>query len=66
MTTTKNANRRLPRGTRVVSTEDGEPGRILDVSTYRRNGIDAWSYVVETAYGREIWHAGDLFVPGND
>ena len=60
---TTRANRRLTAGTLVASYEDGEPGRIVRVSTYRRNGIDAWSYVVETAYGREIWEVGELFVP---
>jgi len=60
---TKRTNRRLPAGTMVVSTEDGEPGRVVRVCTHRRNGIDAWSYVVETQYGREIWEAGELFVP---
>ncbi len=65
-TTTKNANRRLTPGTQVVSKTDGEPGRVVRVSTYRRNGIDAWSYLVATAYGQEIWDAGDLFVPEKD
>jgi len=70
MTNTTNAthttktNRRLAPGTQVVSREDGEAGRIARVSTFRRNGIDAWSYLVDTAYGREIWDAGDLFLPG--
>lgn len=27
------------------------PGRVL------------WSYLVQTAYGREIWETGKLFVP---
>ena len=58
----RRANRRLAQGTAVVSTEDAEPGRIRAVCTFRRNGIDAWSYVVDTQYGREIWHSGDLFV----
>lgn len=57
------ANRRLAPGTMVVSTDDGEPGRIVRVCTHRRNGIDARSYVVETQYGREIWEVGELFVP---
>ena len=65
-TTTKNAMRRLTPGTQVVSKTDGEPGRVVRVSTYRRNGIDAWSYLVATAYGQEIWDAGDLFVPEKD
>lgn len=58
-----NANRRLKPGTKVVSTRDGEPGKVVRVCTHRRNGIDAWSYLVDTAYGREIWEAGELFVP---
>lgn len=61
--TTKNAHRRLTPGTLVVSREDGEPGRIVQVCTFRRNGIDAWSYLVQTAYGEEVWEAGELFVP---
>jgi hypothetical protein len=62
-TNTKNANRRLTPGTLVVSREDGEPGRIQRVCTFRRNGQDAWSYLVQTAYGREVWEVGELFVP---
>ena len=63
--TTKNDNRRLTPGTKVVSLNDGEPGRILQICTFRRNGIDAWSYLVRTAEGREIWEAGELFTPTN-
>ena len=59
---TTETNRRLQAGTMVVSTEDAEPGRIVRVATYRRNGLDAWSYVVETAHGREVWDAGECFV----
>lgn len=55
--------RRLTRGTLVVNADDAESGRIIDVSTYRRNGVDAFSYRVETASGREIWEVGQLFVP---
>ena len=65
-TNTTKTNHRLARGTQVVSREDGEAGRIVRVSTFRRNGIDAWSYLVDTAYGREIWDASDLFVPGDE
>ena len=65
-TNAKNANRRLTPGTRVVSTEDGEAGRIEQVCTFRRNGIEAWSYLIETAYGQETWDAGELFVPEQD
>lgn len=58
-----NANRRLAPGTQVVSKADAEPGRIARVCTYRRNGTDAWSYVVRTTSGIEVWEAGELFVP---
>lgn len=58
-----NENRRLRPGTQVVSKTDGEPGRVIRIGTCRRNGIDAWSYLIETAYGRETWDAGDLFAP---
>ena len=57
------ANRRLPAGALVVSSADGEPGRVEQVCAFRRNGVDAWSYVVKTKYGREIWEVGGLFVP---
>ena len=57
------ANRRLTPGTRVVSTSDGKAGTVVRVCTSRRNGIDAWSYLVDTADGREIWEAGELFLP---
>jgi len=68
MTTTATATntkayRRLLPGTLVVSNEDGEPGNIIEVCSRRRNGIDAWSYVVATTYGREVWDAGDFFLP---
>ena len=62
---TTRANRRLRPGTAVVSSEDAEPGHIVHVCTYRRNGLDAWSYAVETRYGREVWEVSELFVPAN-
>lgn len=58
----KRQNQKLEVGTKVICTNDGEPGRIVRVSTFRRNGINAWSYVVNTAYGNEIWEAGEIFV----
>ena len=61
--TNDTTHRRLTPGTKVVCTLDAEPGTVVRVCTYRRNGIDAWSYLVDTAYGREIWEAGELFVP---
>jgi len=65
MTNTNNSInlRRLEPGTLVVSKEDGEPGRIIEVCTFRRNGIDAFSYAVQTEYGREVWEVGELFAP---
>ena len=63
MNTTMQTNRRLTPGMLVVSRADGEPGRIVRVCTFRRNGVDAWSYLVDTADGREIWEVGELFVP---
>ena len=62
-TNAANANRRLRPGTQVVSKIDGEAGQIERICTYRRNGSDAWSYLVQTAEGREVWEAGELFVP---
>jgi len=63
MNATTKTNRRLTPGSLVVSREDGEPGKIVRVCTFRRNGSDAWSYLVQTAAGREIWEVGELFVP---
>ena len=63
MKNTTNQNRNLKPGTKVVSNQDAEPGTIVQVCTFRHNGIDAWSYVVDTAYGREVWDAGELFAP---
>jgi len=39
---------------------DGEPGIIREVCCFRRNGHDAYSYVVQTAEMREVWYAGEL------
>ncbi len=62
-TNATNANRNIQAGTTVVATLDGEPGKVVRVCTYRRNGCQAWSYLIDTAHGREIWEAGELFVP---
>jgi len=62
--TTKNPNRYLEPGTLVVNREDAEPGQIISICTLRRGGNSgAFSYLVETAYGREVWEVGTLFVP---
>jgi len=62
MKTTKNtnANKNLKPGTKVVSNQDAEPGTIVRVCTFRRNGSAAWSYLVDTAYGREVWEVGEI------
>ncbi len=49
MTNATTHTRRLAPGTLVIAVADGEPGRILEVCTFRRNGLDAYSYVVATA-----------------
>lgn len=52
---------RLPKGTQVVNTNDGEAGRI--VATLGVDHADrATSYYVDTAYGREVWKAREIVV----
>ena len=58
-----NKNRYLKPGTKVVSNIDGEVGKVVQVNTYRHNGTDAASYLIDTAYGREVWEVNELFVP---
>jgi hypothetical protein len=58
--------RNLPAGTLVVSTLDGEPGRVVEVCTQNRSRTKATSYVVLTNDGREIWDVSDIFLPAND
>jgi hypothetical protein len=62
----KYPNRFLKPGTLAVSHEDGEPGLIQGLCSPRRSGVGAYSYVMKTRYGREIWYACDLFVPDVD
>lgn len=69
MTKTNDATndlRNLPAGTLVVSTLDGEPGRIVEVCTQNRSRTKATSYVVLTNDGREIWDVADIILPTND
>jgi hypothetical protein len=69
MTQTNDATndlRNLSAGTLVVSTLDGEPGRIVEVCTQNRSRTKATSYVVLTNDGREIWDVSDMFLPTND
>ena len=69
MTKTNDATddlRNLPAGTLVVSTLDGEPGRVVEVCTKNRSRTKATSYVVLTDDGREIWDVADIILPPND
>lgn len=69
MTKTNDATRdirNLPAGTLVVSTLDGEPGRVVEPATYSRNGRKATSYVVLTDDGKEVWDAADIILPDPD
>lgn len=58
--------RNLPAGTLVVSTLDGEPGRIIEVCTQNRSRTKATSYVVQTSDGKEVWDVADIILPNND
>ncbi len=52
---------RLPSGTGVVNTNDGEAGRVVGTLGVGCTGR-ATSYLVETAYGREAWKAREIVV----
>ncbi|GJQ27320.1 MAG: hypothetical protein HBSAPP02_23520 [Phycisphaerae bacterium] len=58
--------RNLPAGSLVVSTLDGEPGRIIKVCSQNRSRTRATAYVVQTDDGREIWDVADIILPAND
>ncbi len=58
--------RNLPAGTLVVSTLDGEPGRVVEVCTQNRSRTKATSYVVLTNDGREIWDVAAIILPNNN
>lgn len=48
----------LPSGTRVLNTNDGEPGTIL--GGYAWNAAEWIEYEVETAHAIEIWKREDF------
>ena len=49
----------LPNGTKVVSTNDAEPGVIMNGFEYTDDGI--WTaYEVETKYGIEVWQRSEF------
>jgi hypothetical protein len=48
-------NKHLPAGTKVLNTDDGEPGTILNGFTFNQATGEWTEYEVETAYGIERW-----------
>ena len=49
----------IPNGTRVLNTNDGEPGTIMNGFAWDKTG--EWTeYEVETAYGIERWQRSDF------
>ena len=49
----------VPPGTRVLNTDDGEPGRIMN--GYSFDPTSGWNeYEVETKFGIELWQRGDF------
>jgi len=66
MTRTNDATRdreRLAAGTPVVSTLDGEAGRVIKPATYNRSRTRVTAYIVGTMEGREVWDNADIAVP---
>jgi len=59
--TADNPNERLPAGTRVLNTNDGEPGAIMNGVTF--DPAVGWTeYEVETEHGIEVWPRADFAV----
>jgi hypothetical protein len=57
MTTMQNA---IPGGTKVLNTNDAEPGTIMNGFTFDRATGEWTEYEVETAYGVERWQRTDF------
>lgn len=57
-------NDRLPNGTRVLNTSDGEPGSIINGFSFDP-AIGWYEYEVETQYGVERWLRSE-FLPLSD
>lgn len=56
-----NRNERLPSGTRVLNTNDGEPGTIMNGSSFEPAA--GWTeYEVETKFGIEVWPREDFIL----
>jgi hypothetical protein len=62
MTTNMHAPAReyVPNGTRVLNTNDGEPGTIMNGFSFDADGW--YEYEVETQYGIERWLRGDFLL----
>ena len=50
----------IPCGTRVLNTNDGEPGTIMNGFTFDPAAGGWTEYEVETAYGIERWQRSDF------
>ena len=50
----------IPNGTKVLNTNDGEPGTIMNGFTFDRSTGEWTEYEVETAYGVERWQRTDF------
>lgn len=55
-------NNHLPAGTKVLNTDDGEPGTILNGFTWIPQTGEWTEYEVETAYGIERWERRKFIV----
>jgi hypothetical protein len=55
---TMNVDAKLTNGTKVVNTQDGEFGIIMNGYSFDGRAWDR--YEVETAYGVEVWNRADM------
>lgn len=60
MTTHATPNQPLPGGTRVLNTNDGEPGSILNGYGWDTRTGEWNEYEVETQYAKEIWKRNEF------
>jgi len=57
----KTTSEYLPNGTRVLNTNDGEPGSIMNGFAF--DPATGWTeYEVETKYGIEVWARTDFIL----
>ena len=62
MQTNRSQHEHLPGGTRVLNTNDGEPGFIMNGFAFDADQGGWIEYEVETEYGIEVWKRSD-FLP---